>query len=116
MLQKFITNFYKSIEVLDPDRIYVENMRSVLNTNTRIAKIVCNLAVRKGYFKKFYAIQCRNESCGRVIESFESLEGIPSEISCYICKDDGAELSTFKKEDLIIVPYYKYIEGTYQVA
>lgn len=116
MLKKFITNFNKSINQLDPNRIYVENMRSVLNTSTRIAKIICELAVRKGYFEKHYAVECRNDTCGRVIESFENLEDIPLELSCYICADDKMEKSTFKKGELTTTVYYKYIEGTYQVA
>lgn len=116
MFKKFFENFNKSIKELNPDRIYVENMRSILNTNSRIAKIICELAVRKGYFKKYYAVECKNESCGRIINSFQKIEDIPNSLQCYICKDDGVEKSTFKKEELLIIPFYKYIEGTYQIA
>lgn len=115
MFSTFSNKLKNAIHSLDPDRIYVENVRSILNVNSRLAKIVCNLAVKKGYFKRYYAVECKNDSCGRIIESFEEKEEIPSELHCYICKDDGLEKTSFKKEELKTIVFYQYQKGTYKV-
>ncbi len=113
---KFMNSLNDSISELDPDRIYVENIRSILKTNTRIARFICKLAVRKGYFEKYYAISCKNETCGRVIKSYQDKTEIPLELVCQMCEEDGTLVYTFATENLIVTPYYKYIQGTYELA
>jgi hypothetical protein len=116
MFNQFIKNFNISLKELDTERIYVENIRSILNVNSKIAKIVCELAVRKGFFTKHISVECKNDSCGRVILSLNNEKEIPEELVCYICKDDHAIKSSFKKEELNIVPFYKYVEGSYKLS
>ncbi|WP_405384805.1 hypothetical protein [Maribacter sp. LLG6340-A2] len=106
----------KILEELNPDRIYVENIRHILGTNTRFAKWVCDIAVRNGYLKKFYAIECPNSNCNRIIQTYSSLDKIPDELTCFMCEDDGLEKSTFLKKNLNIIPFYKYVKGSYQFA
>lgn len=106
----------KILQELDSDRIYVENIRHILGTNTVIAKWVCKIAVRHGYFQKFYAIECPNNSCNRIVKSYSSLDEIPAEITCFLCEDDGVEKSTFSTKDLSIIPFYKYVSGSYNLA
>tara|TARA_R110002020_G_scaffold435662_5_gene645855 strand:+ start:450 stop:797 length:348 start_codon:yes stop_codon:yes gene_type:complete len=101
---------------LDPDRIYVENIRHLLGTNTRIAKWICKIAVKKGYFEVFYAVECPNESCNRIIKSYSSINDIPNKVTCALCKDENLEDSTFDKKSLNIIPYYKYVRGSYNFA
>lgn len=103
------------LEDLDPDRIYVENIRYILGTNTRIAKFVCNIAVRKGFFEEYYGITCPNDNCGRIIKSYSHEEDIPEEISCFICQEDGEEINKFQTKELRIT-YYKYVSGSYKIA
>jgi hypothetical protein len=103
----------ESIQNIDPDRIYVENIRSVLTTNTRLARYVCELAFRKGYFKKYYAISCKNDSCGRVIKVYEFAESLPENIICEMCKDDGASEYLFNVDDFNVDLFYKYVSGSY---
>lgn len=106
----------KVLQDLDPDRIYVENIRHILGTNTGIAKWVCKIAVRKGYFQKFYAIECPNNNCNRIVKSYSNLDEIPTEITCFLCQEDGVEKSTFSTENLNKIPFYKYVSGSYSLA
>ncbi|WP_228853281.1 hypothetical protein [Aegicerativicinus sediminis] len=100
----------KAISQLNPDRIYLENIRALLGTNTTIAKLICNTAVRQGYFEKRFAVECGNEDDGRIVATYNSQEEIPETITCDLCEMEGKK-STFKKEDLRIYPIYKYIYG-----
>ena len=58
----------------DPNRIYVENVRSFFHVPHSVAKFFCEMAVKEGYFKKKTAIVCPNNSCGRVIKSVDSID------------------------------------------
>lgn len=107
-----IKDLKKVIDSFDVDRIYVENVRSVLRTNTRIAKLICDLAVKKGFFEKFYALACQNDSCARIIASYSSLDQIPESITCQLCEEDGEEKSTFKSSDLEVITFYKYVRNS----
>lgn len=106
----------KLLTELDPDRFYVENIRSLLGTNTRIANWICELAVKQGFFIKSYAVECKNDNCGRIIGSYSNISEIPLEISCQLCYEDGEAISTFETKDLNIIPYYKYRKSTQAFA
>lgn len=101
----------KIIEETDPDRIYVENIRSFFNIPTRWAKFLCKLAVKHGIFRRKYAVECSNDNCNRIIKVYNTKEEIPKEIECLTCQLDGKVNFSFNTEDLNIVEYYQYIEN-----
>tara|TARA_R100001369_G_scaffold66119_1_gene93267 strand:+ start:32 stop:379 length:348 start_codon:yes stop_codon:yes gene_type:complete len=111
-----IKKINKALEELNPDRIYVENMRYLLGTSSRIARLVCNIAVRKGHFEKYYAIECKNENCRRIIGSYKNLSEIPDKVTCFLCEEDGEKESQFSTKELNIIPFYKYIRKSYELA
>lgn len=41
-----------AISKLDPDKMYVENVRSALGVSTSLARLVCETAVRQGAFER----------------------------------------------------------------
>lgn len=111
-----INKINKALEKLNPDRIYVENMRYLLGTSNRIAKLVCNIAVRKGYFEKYYALECKNEDCRRIIGSYKKISEIPEVVTCLTCEEDGEFESQFSTRELNKIPFYKYIGKSYELA
>jgi len=106
----------EALNSLDPDRIYVENMRSVLGSSTKIARLICKLAVRKGYFTEHFAVVCKNDDCNRIIKSYYSREEIPKTLSCEFCKLENQSISTFESENLEILTYYSYSQDNFQTA
>jgi hypothetical protein len=48
----------KALSQVNPQRIYVENIRSVLGTSTWVAKQICETAVRQGIFVKRIQLLC----------------------------------------------------------
>jgi hypothetical protein len=101
----------KLIEETDPNRIYVENIRSFFNIPTRWARFLCKIAVRQGIFRRKFAVECKNENCGRIIKVYDKKEDMPEELNCFTCELEGKENHTFKTKDLNITEYYQYIQN-----
>lgn len=110
MFEKFFQNKAKIIESTDPNRIYVENIRSFFNISSRLAKFFCETAVRRGLFEKKIAIECLNEDCKRIIKVFNNKEELPQEITCIICEAEGKEQYLFDISEYKIVEFYKLIK------
>lgn len=111
MFKRFFNKKAALIEETDPDRIYVENVRSFFNISTKWAKYICKLAVRQGIFRKKFAVTCKNENCERIIGVFNSEEDIPDKIDCLHCEIDGKYDYSFSSNELEIVEYYQYLEN-----
>lgn len=110
MFKKILDRKASIIEETNPDKIYVENIRSFFNISTRLARLLCKLAVRQGIFKRKFAVECGNQSCGSVIEVYNTKEEIPEHLDCLTCQIEGHNDFSFKTSDLNIVEYYQYIE------
>lgn len=106
MLKKLLKNKAKVIEETNPDKIYVENVRSFFNIPTKWAKYLCELAVRQNVFRKRYGVMCKNSDCHRIIEVFNSQNDIPDELECYVCQSEGKD-HVFKKEELDVIEFYQ---------
>jgi len=100
-----LLKYLQTIEGIDPGKIEVENVRSILNVNSRSAKFICEMAVQEKLFIKKIGLVCPNE--GRVIEEFDSYNEIPEQITCHICETDEREHSTFKTSQLQKIEFYK---------
>jgi hypothetical protein len=71
---------------IDPNRIYVENIRSFYNIPTKLAKFFCEMAVKQKYFIKKIAIICPNEDCNRVVVTINNYSEIPKLVKCDQCE------------------------------
>lgn len=111
MFKNFNKRRAEIIEKTDPDRVYVENVRSFFNIPYRWAKFICRLAVKHGIFKQKFAVECKNESCKRFISVYDSIDEIPNEIECLTCQLEGKNSYSFKKDELNIVEFYQYTEN-----
>lgn len=110
MLKNIFNRQSKALEETDPDRIYVENIRSIFNISTRWAKYICKIAVRQGILKRKFAVECKNNNCLRVIKTFDNEFDIPKTIECRTCELEGQEYK-FNTNELNIVEFYQYIEA-----
>lgn len=95
------------LEATDPDRIYVENIRSFFGFPTPVARGLCELAVRRGLFLRRIGLLCPNEDCQRLVRSFAPDEVLPDELTCKTCEIDEKEVSTFPAGDMIKLEFYK---------
>jgi hypothetical protein len=93
---------------LDPEKIYVENVRSVLRVPSALAVRLCELAVRQGVFTRFVAVECPDGSEGAVAERESDL---PLSVTCHR-EEDGfihdVELPTAQLRKVI---FYRLADG-----
>ena len=104
---KVIDHKLNILKSIDPDRFYVENIRRFYSLPQPVAKMLCEMAVREGYFKKKYGVSCPNQDCGRIIMSVNSLDEIPDHVSCEICEVLERDNYQFENEEVDIIPYYQ---------
>ena len=93
------------ISKTDPDRIYVENIRQFFRMPYRVAKGLCEMAVKERVFNKKEALIC--PSCGRVIKSCEVNEELKGKIICTVCQANEEDSFCFNVNDLGRRIYYQ---------
>lgn len=106
---KFFESKLHLIGKLNPDRIYVENIRAIYNLPTFAAKFFCEMAVVEGVFKKGIGVECLNSSCERIILSVSSEKQIPQNLNCQNCEMLEMDRFEFDKSELHIITYYQLI-------
>lgn len=109
MFKNLLKKQSQLIQATDPERIYVENVRSFFHLPLKAAKILCELAVKEGLFRKKYGVSC--PSCGRIIKSFDNIQNIPVEIICELCLDLEEPKHLFNKDEIEIIEYYQLRNG-----
>ncbi|WP_294346233.1 hypothetical protein [Sphingobacterium sp.] len=96
----------------DPDKIYVENIRAFFGGSTRMAKFLCDLAVRTGHFTKHIGFECPN--CHSIIKTIPYTKNIKlSKVKCSLCeiRDEGDfEFDTSKVDKIV---FYRLKEGSH---
>lgn len=114
MFNKFFKNKARIIEITDPDRIYIENVRSFFNISSRFAKFLCETAVRQGLFEKKIAIECTNSDCKRIIRVFDYSEELPEALNCIVCELEGKEKYKYDKSEYKLVEFYKLVKDEHK--
>lgn len=99
MLMKWLENFLKrtgesgsfpltALLALNPERIEVENVRSVLHTSTAQATRICETAVRRGVFIRRQSVICPD---GSVAWTGAIDSSLPETVRCWRDGDHGPE-------------------------
>jgi hypothetical protein len=71
---------------LNPHKVYVENVRSIMGVSSREAEKILEIAVRQGAFKKLVELSCPD---GTVVASAEREEDLPPTVRCWREDDEG---------------------------
>ncbi|MCK0108224.1 hypothetical protein MWU58_02885 [Flavobacteriaceae bacterium S0825] len=115
MFLKFIDKQADLISELNPDRIYVENVRSILHIPKKAAKLLCELAVKDKVFRKRYGAYCN--SCGRLLKTYNRKSEIEDFFTCEICQNLEEEKYEFTKDEIEIIEFYQLLdERSYRTA
>jgi hypothetical protein len=93
-----------AIAKLNPEKIYLENVRSVLGVSAFQAKLYCETAVRRGVFRKRVEVVCPD---GSVAASADDESGLPDFVRCW--QEDGGEFTQvqYATRDLRKVSFYQ---------
>jgi hypothetical protein len=98
----------KALSEIEPDRIYVENIRAVLGGTSWMAKLICETAVRQGIFAKKIQILCPEGGATTI----DYGEEIPPTIPCQKDIDGTLERINEPTNRLDKLEFYEYIRGT----
>jgi hypothetical protein len=83
-----------ALSELNPDKFYIENVRSALGVSHRRAIDLCEAAVRQGFFRRRVEVMCPD---GAVAASADTEGLLPPNVRCWN-QDDGhleeVEIST----------------------
>lgn len=107
---RFINKKISLIDQLNPDRIYIENIRAFYNMPYFAAKIFCDMAVAEGVFRKKIGIECSNDDCGRIVLSVTKTSEIPDEIKCSTCELLERDKYIFSKSEIRTITYYQLVD------
>ena len=102
-----LLKYLQTISSVNPNKIYVENVRSFFKVPAFVAKVMCEMAVVDNLFIKKIGLVCPNSDCKRIIASYKSYNEIPDVITCSICEDEDKELHTFQTDKLEKVEFYQ---------
>lgn len=100
-----LLKYFQGIHNIDPGKIYVENVRSILNVSTSAARTICEMAVRDNVFTKKIGVVCPNDN--RIIAQYNSLSEIPEFTTCEICESEDRDQFTFQTNQLEKIEFYK---------
>lgn len=99
-LGRWILRRSAAVAELDPERIYVENVRSILGVPFWVARLVCEAGVREGSLAERHAYYCPNHDNHRVVlVSDTPLDG-EKIVECEVCELKGDAKHTFCVRDL----------------
>jgi len=89
---------------LNPDKIYVENVRSILGVSHRSAVRILETAVRQGLFKRGIEIQCPD---GTVAASADAEEKLPVTVHCWTEEEGHPKEVELPTESLTKTTFYR---------
>ena len=102
---RFINKRLELVDATNPDRIYVENIRSFYNLTTPVAKVFCEMAVKEKLFKKRIGVECPN--CGKLIIHFSNISDIPDTILCDNCQLLEEDKYQFSRKEIVETVFYQ---------
>ena len=94
----------EALAQLDPDKIYVENVRSLLNVSFKEAEAICEAAARQGLFKKGVEVLCPDGTVGADVDSEKPL---PPAVECWVEEEGHLEPRILNTDELKKIIYYR---------
>lgn len=110
MFKKFLNNKAQILEKLDSQRIYVENIRAYFGVSTKVARFMCEMAVKDKLFKKKVGVCCNNIECERILKVADNKSEIEETLLCDICLSLEREEYEFNSKDLNFIEFYQLVK------
>lgn len=108
IIGKYVSKKRDLIEKTNPEKIYIENVRSFFNTSFGVAKFLCDKATEFGFFKKYYGFLCPIHN--NIIYSSQSEFPNANEIVCHICEDLGENKYQYASNELKKIIFYRLVK------
>jgi hypothetical protein len=95
------------LAALNPDKFYVENVRSILGVSHKSAQLICETAVRQGLFERRIEVICPD---GAAAASADIEEHLPPTVRCWHREDGLLEPEDIRTETLQKAVFYRLNE------
>lgn len=89
---------------LNPDKFYVENVRSILGISSATATRICETAVRQGLFERRIEVRCPD---GAVAASADSEAHLPERVRCWTREEGHLHPADLSTRDLEKTTFYR---------
>jgi hypothetical protein len=96
---------WQQLSELNPEKFYVENVRSILGTPYWVAKELCETGVRREIFSRGVEVVCPN---GYVAASAEVEAHLPENVECPQEEDGHYEMIEMPTSELRKVVFYRF--------
>lgn len=103
--QRRSSELYGELSKINPEKFYLENVRSLLGISYDKAEAICNEAVQEGVFLQCFEILCPD---GSVAKSVENLNDIPETVECWEDHNGDYEPAEYRTDRLARNPYYRF--------
>jgi hypothetical protein len=97
----------EAIAKLNPDKIYVENVRSALGVSTGKAQQICETAVRQGVFDRYVEVLCPD---GAVAACAKVESQLPAKVSCWTEREGELEEVEIPTNALAKTTFYRFVK------
>jgi hypothetical protein len=92
------------ISRLNPDKLYLESVRSVLGVSYQAALDFCEAAVRQGHFTRGFEVACPD---GVIAASAGTEEELPETVTCWIKDGENIEEKELSTASLKKTVFYR---------
>jgi hypothetical protein len=99
-----LTGKEESLSRLNPNKIYVENVRSLLDVSHQRAVSFCEIAVRQGWFSRHVEVLCPD---GSVVTSAINETELPKTVRCWKEENGNLEEVELDTDSLQKVTFYR---------
>lgn len=99
----------EALSRLNPKKIYVENVRSILGISHKRAKSLCETAVRRGVFARGIEVLCPDST---VATSSDRESSLPTTVICLIAEGGNYEEREFSTISLDKITFYRLSDST----
>lgn len=108
-MRRFIDRKRKAVEAIDPQRIYVENVRAFFGVPHAVARLLLETAVREGALEKRVGLLCPFDR--HIVRSFSSEDEAPDAVPCLACEAEGRD-EAHPRSDMRTMTFYRLVEAT----
>lgn len=105
LIRRFVDRKRAAVEAIDPERIYVENIRAFFGFPHTLTRVLLEAAVREGGLERRVGVLCPHDM--HIVESFLSEDAVPELIPCLACEARGTEHSDHPRDELTFQVFYK---------
>jgi hypothetical protein len=98
---------------LNPDKFYVENVRSILDVSYTNAVRICETAVRQGLFERRVEVKCPD---GAVAASADIEANLPETVRCWIQEGGHLEPTELPTRDLEKAIFYRLNDSSTSIS